>query len=197
MLSGELSGEVRDRLINMAFIEKKQAGICVLAAVLVGGFVLFRYLPLQRRAQVVEHARAAQRLSITESQTRSEQLSLLSDQLLELRREVGDYDAHIPTERASGAFLQKLSEMMNKYSLADQDITPSKESENGELHCISMNLQCKGRLEQVFGFCRELRSMDRLVRVERVGLANDSSFNGEVTLQTDVVVFYRESDVQG
>ena len=57
-------------------------------------------------------------------------------------------------------------------------------------------MRWKGRLVQVFEFCRRLQAMDRLVRIEQVNLVNDDDLTGQVTMQMQTVIFYRPSQMQ-
>ena len=181
----------------MAYFERRQVVLYVVALVMIAGFVVFRYLPLRRRSQTVSEMKIAQRLSLAETQAQSEQLSVLNDTLSELRLKVGSYDARIPKERALGGFLQSLTDMMNKHGLEDQEIAPGEEIEAEDLGCIPLNLHCRGDLEQLFEFCRDLQAMERLVRIEQVRLSNDDSYSGSVTMQTQAVVYYRKDTRNG
>ena len=67
----------------MLFRERQQLTICVAAGVIVGGFVLFRYLPLRRTMKAVRQTKAAQTLTIARGIADGKQLPLLKKQLLE------------------------------------------------------------------------------------------------------------------
>jgi Tfp pilus assembly protein PilO len=86
---------------------------------------------------------------------------------------------------------------MNEHNLQGQMIQPGKEIKAGELNCIPVNMQCRGRLSQIFEFYRRVQGLDRLVRIEHVKLVNDGGFGGEVTMQTDAVIYYRAEVGQG
>ena len=156
-----------------------------------GGFVLFRYLPLQKRIKAVKQTSAAQRLAIAKGTVDGGQLPLLKEQLLKLQRKLGNYEANIPEQRALGVFLQRIANLMNEHNLREQVIEPRKEIGADELNCIPVSMKCKGKLTQVFEFYRRLQGLDRLVRIEQVKLRNDSDFSGEVSMETKAVVYYR------
>ena len=181
----------------MFFRERQQITIFVIAAAIIGGFVLFRYLPLQKRIKAVKGAGAAQMLAITKGQAESKQLSVLKEQKLLLQQVVGNYDINIPTQRALGGFLQRIADLMNEHNLGGQVVTPREEIRAGELNCIPLDIQCKGRLAKIFGFYKRLQSLDRLVRIEQVKLENDADFGGEVTMRTKAVVYYRAEAAKG
>ena len=179
------------------FRERQQIVICVIVGAMVGGFVLFRYLPLQKRVKAIEQARAAQILAITKASAESEQLPALKEQLLKLQRATGNYEANVPRHRNLGAFLHRIADLMNEHNLREQVIAPGKEIETDELNCIPVNMQCKGGLKQIFEFYRQMQGLDRLIRIEQVKLVNNSDFSGEVTMQTKAVIYYRPKATQG
>ena len=181
----------------MLFRERRQIAICVAAAVMVCGFVLFRYLPLQRRIESVRQAYAAQMLAISKASAESQQIPTIREQLLQLQTAVGNYERQIPAQRELGEFLQRIANLMNEHNLQGQLIQPGKEIKAGELNCIPVNMQCKGRLSQIFEFYRRVQGLDRLVRIEHVKLVNDGDFGGEVIMQINAVIYYRAEVGQG
>jgi Tfp pilus assembly protein PilO len=164
---------------------------------MVCGFVLFRYLPLQRKTKFLRQAYAAQMLAISKASAESQQIPTIREQLLQLQTAVGNYERQIPAQRELGEFLQRIANLMNEHNLRGQLIQPGKEIKAGELNCIPVNMQCKGRLSQIFEFYRRVQGLDRLVRIEHVKLVNDGGFSGEVTMQTEAVIYYRAEVRQG
>lgn len=181
----------------MLFRERRQIAICVAAAVMVCGFVLFRYLPLQRKTKFLRQAYAAQMLAISKASAESQQIPTIREQLLQLQTAVGNYERQIPAQRELGEFLQRIANLMNERNLQGQLIQPGKEIKAGELNCIPVNMQCKGRLSQIFEFYRRVQGLDRLVRIEHVKLVNDGDFGGEVIMQINAVIYYRAEVGQG
>ncbi len=175
----------------MLFRERQQIMICIIAVAMVGVFVLDRYLPLRRRTKAIKQTVAAQTLAIAKGAADSKRMPLLKKQLLELQSELGDYEANIPEQRALGAFLHKLADLMNEYNLKDQVIAPGKEVEADKFNCIPVNMQCKGKLAQISEFYRRLQALDRLIRIEQVKLSNDSDYNGQVSMETRAIIYYR------
>ncbi len=181
----------------MLFRERQQLTICVVAGVIVGGFVLFRYLPLRRTMKALRQTKVAQTLTIAKGTADNKQLSLLKKQLLKLQRELENYEANIPGQRDLGAFLHRIADLMNEHNLSEQVIEPRKEVKSEELNCIPVNMQCKGKLGRIFEFYRRLQGLDRLVRIEQVKLTNDSDYNGQVSMEAMAVIYYRAKVGQG
>jgi Tfp pilus assembly protein PilO len=181
----------------MLLRENQQIVIVLAAGLMVGGFVLFRQLPLRQKIQAVDRTKAAQTVAVTTALAEVKQLPLLKKKLSELELVVGDYDTLVPGRRELGVFLQRIAGLMNEHGLADQLVQPGKEVEAEGLFCIPVNLQCRGRLNQIFGLFKSLQSLDRLVRIEQVQLENDSDFRGEVSVQAKTVIYYRGQRRQG
>jgi Tfp pilus assembly protein PilO len=181
----------------MLFRKRQQLMIFVAAGVIIGGFGLFRYLPLRRRIKALRQTKAAQALTIAKGTADGKQLPLLKEQLLELQRELENYEANIPERSDIGVFLQKIAVLMNEHNLRGQVIEPRKEIKAEKLNCIPVNMKCKGRLTQIFKFYRQLQGMDRLIRIEQVKLFNDSDFSGEVGMEAKAVIYYRAKVGQG
>lgn len=181
----------------MFFRERQQITIFIIAVTMVGGFVLFRYVPLQQKMRTVKGAAFAQALAITRGQAEGKQLPLLKEHKLSLQQAVGNYDVSIPPQRALGGFLQRIAELMNEHNLREQVVTPGQEIKAGELNCIPVDMRCKGKLVNIFEFCKRIQLLDRLVRIEQVKLENDSDFTGEVSMQTKAVIYYRAEAAKG
>lgn len=176
------------------FRERQQILICAAALAMICGFVLFRYLPLQRKLKAVEQKKGERKFVVSEGMVQREQLTMLKEQLKELQNAVGSYESNIPAQRALGDFLHEIADLMNGHKLKEQEITPGKEIKVHECNCIPLSMQGKGKLTQIFEFFKRLQSLDRLVRIEMVKLDNDSDFSGEVSMRTRAAVYYRPGE---
>jgi Tfp pilus assembly protein PilO len=181
----------------MPFRERQQLAICVITGVIVGGFVLFRYLPLRGRMKALRQTKSAQALTIAKGAADNKQLFLLNEQLSKLQRELGNYEMNIPEQSDIGGFLHTIADLMNEYNLGEQIIEPHKEIKAENLNCIPVKMQCKGKLNQIFEFYRKLQRLDRLVRIELVKLSNDKDFNGQVSMEARAIIYYRTKVGQG
>jgi Tfp pilus assembly protein PilO len=181
----------------MLFQEKKQIAIGIAAGAIVAAFILFRYLPLRQRIKAVEREKTAQTIAINKASVERVQLQLLKEQLLNLQTTVENYQANVPAKNDLGVFLQQIADLMGKHNLREQVIAPGKEVAVKGLNCIPVDMQCKGKLAQVFEFQKQMQKLDRLVRIEHIKLVNDSDFSGEVSMQVQVVIYYRPKSEHG
>jgi len=178
------------------FREKQQMLICLLAAGMIGGFLL-RYLPLRREMKLVEKAKAAQTSATARALAQNSRLSTLKEQLSKLSSSVGDYQAKLPANRDLGTFLQQVTNLMNRHNLTEQLIQPGEELKSERFSCIPVNMRGKGTLEQVFDFFGSLQALDRFVRIQHVELLNDADFGGNVTINAETVVYYQSEALSG
>ena len=154
-------------------------------------FMLFWYLPLHKKMKAVRQAKAAQSLAIAKGASDCRQLPLLKEQLLQLQAGLGNYEVNIPEQNTFGEFLGKIADLMNENNLQEQQITPGEEVKTDQFNCIPVSMHCKGKLVQIFKLYRQLQTLDRLIRIEQVKLFNDTGYNGQVSMETRAVIYYR------
>jgi len=82
-------------------------------------------------------------------------------------------------------------------NLGKELVQPGKELRSPQLTCIPVSMRCKGNLKQIFEFFTALQASERLIRIEQVKLVNDNDFTGDVTMQTEAVIYYRTKTDQG
>ncbi|MHC4072062.1 MAG: type IV pilus inner membrane component PilO [Planctomycetota bacterium] len=181
----------------MLFVQRQQLGIYVIAGSIMFAFVLFRYMPLRRKILAIEQVKNGQKLVIAKGVADGEQLPLIEEQLLKLQDELGDYEASIPDQRDLGGFLHRIADLMKEHSLTDQIITPGEEVKAEEFICIPVSMRCDGELSRISEFYRRLQALNRFVRIEQVKFTNDNSYSGQVSMETNVVVYYRAGIGQG
>lgn len=175
----------------MLFGKSQQIAICAVAGAIVCVFIIFWYLPLRKKMNIVKQAKAEQMITITKGMADAEQLPVLKGQIRQLQIELQDYESKIPHQRDFGAFLGRITDLMNEHNLKEQSIEPGEILEAGQFNCIPVNMQCKGRITQLFHFYDHLQTLDRLVRIEQVKLSNDAGFNGQVSMKTKAIIYYR------
>ena len=163
-------------------------GIAVAA---IGGYVLFCYMPESRKMSIVKSARAEQNLVIAKGISDSEQLPLFTDQLHKLRNKLDNYEANIPKKKDLGLFLKKIAELMDDFDLKEQEIEPLEEIKVNGLTCIPVNIGCRGKLNGIFEFYKNLQELDREIRIKQVKLKNGNDFNGEIKMNTEIIIYYR------
>src|SRR4030042_193986 len=129
----------------MIFRDRQQIVICAAAAAMICGFVLLRYLPLQEGMKALRQAHAVQMFAVSKVSAECQQMPAIKEQLQQLRTEVENYDRQIPAQRELGEFLQKIADLMNEHNLQGQMVQVGEEIKAGELNCVPVSMQCRGR----------------------------------------------------
>jgi Tfp pilus assembly protein PilO len=176
--------------------ERQQLGIIIAVIAMTAVFAVLQYLPLRSRAHAMEQVKAAQVSAGSMTETQIKSLPALRTQLGQMQTKVGNYEAKIPDERALGAFLQEIADVMNKHNLTDQLVQPENEIKIDNIMCIPVRMQCSGTFRQIFEFFESLEKLERLIRIEQVQLKNDRDLSGLVTMVARADIYYRISGSQ-
>lgn len=174
-----------------SLLHRQQVWVYVVGVLFIADFVFYGYLPSHRRLQSLNEARIQRQRLIETAASQDRALPALEQTLEVTEKAVLRYEDNIPADRALGTFLSQIAEIMTAHALTDQVMEPQKEIAADDLRCIPVRMNCKGALEGIFAFCRDLQRLDRLVRIERFELKNDGDFTGRVTLTAEAVIFYR------
>lgn len=170
---------------------RRQAWVCVVALLFCADFAFYGYLPSHRRLLSLRQASAQQQQMIMMAAAQSQELPTLKTRLRSAEQIIEHYDAYIPHEASLGIFLQEIARIMTGHHLTDHVVVPGQERESDGVRCISVHVNCKGSLKDVFSFFHDFQVMDRLVRIEKVALKNDSDLTGRVTMDADAMIVYR------
>jgi Tfp pilus assembly protein PilO len=170
---------------------RQQLWVYVVGVLFVADFAFYGYLPSQRRLKALEEARDHQGRLIATAALQNEELPELKQRLQAAREIVAHYEEYVPPKQTIGMFLKQIAHLMTEHNLSDQVVAPGKEIEASGINCIPVSMDCTGALKDIFGFYRDIRAMDRLVRIERVVLKNDSDLIGPVSMHTEALIFYR------
>jgi len=170
-------------------LRRQQIWVYVIAGLFVCDFVACGYIPSRQRLLALERVGTQQRKAIAMAAAQSEELPGLERRLRDMKKAVEGFDLRVPADRASGAFLQQITGIMTDCRLVEQVVLPGKEVKTDDLNCVPIHVACKGTLKDIFRFFARLQSLDRLVRVEKVAMDNDTDLTGQVRMQVEAVIF--------
>jgi Tfp pilus assembly protein PilO len=174
----------------MQFRIKQQVLVLIAGAVLVIGFVVFRYLPLRKMRNALKKEQVSQTVLIERGRTKQAEISKLQEQLDKLNENLADFDSKIPPDTGLGQFLGRIAALMDEQDLTDQQIAPHDRIESGQLICTPITMKCSGRLKQIQKFCRLLQELDRTVRIEKFRLVNDDQYSGRLRMEAEAVIYH-------
>jgi Tfp pilus assembly protein PilO len=175
----------------MQKIEKKQFVMSIAVVALAIAFVFLQYLPLDKETKGLKAANTKLLAENTAAGVHLEVLPQMYKEIENIKEQVGDFDAKIPVSRLHGLFLQNLTSVMQKHGLGELVVQPGTERETDSLSQIPVYIRCKGKLVQIFKFFKALENFERIIQIEEVGLTANDKFDGSVTMQAKVNIFYR------
>jgi|GEM_PF-364511 len=177
---------------------RQQIWVCIIAGLFVCDFILCGYLPSQQRLASLRETRTRQRRTIDMAAAQNVELAGLQCRLRTTEKLIEHFDACVPADEALGAFLQQITTIMEEHHLADPVILPlpGQKTQAGDLGCIPVQMTCRGTLADSFDFFNRLRTLDRLVRLEKVVMENDARFTGQLAVRIHGIIFYQSRPVK-
>jgi Tfp pilus assembly protein PilO len=165
--------------------------VVVIAALFACDFVFCGYIPAHKRWQSLQQTRAQQQRTIQTAAAQGAELPSLQRRLQDVEATAQRYDTCVPAEGMLGVFLQQIAGIMTKCHLADQVVIPGNEWAADRVNGISIHMTGTGGLPDLFDFFTDLQALDRLVRIEKVVLKNDSAFLGRVSMEVETTIFHQ------
>lgn len=175
----------------MKRIDKQQITILVLAAAILVGFGVFRYVPIVRKKLAMREQMTRQSVSMEQIQDYSRRLPELEMQKKHLEKKIQRNSGKIPEGKQFASLWQQIAEAMNQCQLQDQLVQPAAETQSEDICCVPLKIECKGTLEQLFSFFQLLEGFDRLISFEEIQLENDKDFNAVLKLSAKANVYYQ------
>lgn len=175
----------------MLGIGKKQIVMSIAVLALAVAFVFFQFMPLNKKARDLKAANVTLIAEDASTAAKHEALPLLRHEIEKIEIQIGNFDERIPVGRSHGPFLQKLTGVMKQHGLTALVVQPGTEIQMSGYFCIPVCVRCNGSLVQIFKFFKALEQFERIIQIEEVSLASSDKFDGNVTMQARVNIFYR------
>ena len=171
--------------------DKQQLIIWGVGLAILLSFGVFQYLPVLRQKQAIRERLTQQDLVAETICSESMLLPELKQQHRRLTAELEPFAQKVPQGRHFASLWQQIADVMNECKLTDQLVQPGEELKSDTLCSISLTVECRGTLEQLFAFFEAMEKMDRLIRFEKVKFESDSDFGKVVKLNATASVYYQ------
>jgi Tfp pilus assembly protein PilO len=175
----------------MSGIDRKQFVMSIAVIALAIAFVLFQFVPLNKKAKILKAAKLDLIAENAAVMAKQKALPQICKEIEQIEAQIGNFDVKIPVSRSHGSFLQRLTLVMEQQGLTELVVQPGVETKIAERSCIPVKVNCKGELIQIFNFFKALEKFERIIQIEEVSLAGDDKFDGNVKMQAKVNIFYR------
>lgn len=175
----------------MRNLDRQQVIIICIGSLLIGGFGAFKYVPILRQKNAVKKQMDQQVQVIEEVRARSVLVPELRQKKHETELKLQEFSQKIPPGRNFAQLWQQIADVMNEHKLKEQLVQPGPELKTSRICSIPLTIECKGSLNQLFSFFRDLESFDRLIRFEEIQFENDTDFTGFVKMNAKANIYYQ------
>ena len=172
-------------------LNKKQIWVVFISIIVMIVFVFCGCLPLKHKAELLQVRNKEMSDLVTQRLVEIQQIPSMRLRVNELKLKVGDFDDRIPNNRNLGDFLNNVTDIMQSCNLKEQLVQPAAEIIEGDMYCIPIELNCKGSLEDMFGFFKSLKSYGRLMRIKKIEFDSSDKLDGQVKMVTKGLIYYQ------
>ena len=176
----------------MIYADKKQFIIFSVLCGVIVSFLLLAYYPLSRKMKTSKLEKQQYAKVNKDVYDYAVQIPQLNKDIQQLSTKIGDMNLKIPEGRCFADFWKQITDVMNHCDLADKLVRPGEEIKGKSLSCIPIDLECSGRLSQVFEFFRAIEKFDRIIRIEQIKMNNDQNLTGNIKVQAKAMIYYRD-----
>ena len=179
----------------MNLTDKKQITIIAVGIIVLVSFGFLGFVPIYKKNVRRNLMKAQQEIVIAQNISRVQEIPELEKRILDLQNQVCDNDARITQGRDFASIWEKITEVMSRHQLTDKLVQPGKESGSGDICAVPINIECRGRITQIYSFLKEMEGLERKIRIEKIDVLNDSSLSGNLKLRAFAMIYYRPEKV--
>ena len=153
-------------------------------------------LPARSKLSAAQAQLARVESEIRQRQQRLRPLGTLTERVGQLRKELTSSAKTLTKHSELGAFLKRISRIVDSQRMTDQEITPGQLVTQGKMFRMPMKLTFQGTLAGVFGFLREVEAMPYYTRVDELAVENDPEYEGRLTVSLGLSVFFKRDEAK-
>jgi len=175
-------------------VDRHQLVILVMAAVMVGSFVLLVLWPRHRELSALGEAVVQQRSTVNQKMQASREGVYVSARIPSLRQSQGLLARRLPAEPRVSEFLQSVAELVATEPMVRHEVeTAETNVDAGLAPAVPVRLRLTGPVEAVYRCMAGIEGLERLSRFRRVhfAVADDGA---HIRADAEVLVYYLPSE---
>ena len=172
-------------------VDRQQLLILVVAAVMVGSFVLLVLWPKRRELSALGDAVELERGVVGQKLLASQKGVYVSARIPSLRKAQTLVYQRLPVDPDAAGFLQKVAECVAREPLVTHEVkrTSGMPTASAPAPAVPVCLRLAGPFDAVYRCMADIEGLDRLSRVRRVSFLK-SGERGGVVAEAEILVYY-------
>jgi Tfp pilus assembly protein PilO len=163
---------------------------------IVVGFVALVFVPQQGRLQSLRSDITAQKQRLETASQEVAVVPTLMEEIEAMQARYNDFDRQLPRKQDLGEFLGTISETVAQKGLTGQLTEPGNPVRGDLFHTLPINMRFRGDYLSTGSFLKDLQSMERLTRIQRLQIARDvrtEDPNGPLDIEMQINIYFTES----
>lgn len=168
---------------------------CAMLALVMGvvlAVMLLVYVPQARKLQRLRSQIAFRQTTLTDDSEKASVVPAMLQRVEAMKRRYKDFDRRLPKRKELGGFLREISSHLAGEGLSNQLIEPGNPSQAKLFHTLPIIMRFHGRYLDLAAFLKQLESMERLTRVQKLKVVRSKETN-TLDIEMQINIYFTES----
>jgi len=161
--------------------------------VVTGSMMAFVYLPQQRRMEDIRTRIATQKETLKSDVQKASVLPDMIRQVREMKERYRDVNRKVPARTELGGFLREISGNLAVESLTNQLIEPGNPAHEELFNTLPIIMKFRGSYLALASFLTRMDKMERLARVQKLGIDSDSK-SSDLNIEVQMNIYFTDRD---
>lgn len=178
-------------------IERDQVLLVAAILAVMVAFGVFGYMPLRNNRQEAKERIDVYKAQLASDLAGAKQLPKLREEVEALRSALAGAQRDVPTQSELASLLRTLSSELDRQSVTDKEVQTRPIQEGTDYHVLPVSLRFTGTFGAVYGFVKQIESMPRLIRIDRLELVSAPDGAGRLTARIELSTFFTSGETNG
>lgn len=170
--------------------------VAAITAVLVG-FGVLGYMPIRSGRQESKERIDVYKAQLASDLAGARQLPKLREEVAALQEALGGSQRDVPTQSELASLLRTLSSELDRQQVTDKEVQTRAIQSGADYNVLPVSLRFTGTFGAVYGFVRQIESMPRLIRIDRLELSGTPDGAGRLTARIELSTFFTAGEASG
>ncbi len=178
-------------------IERDQLMLIGTMVAMFGAFIAFGYMPIHGQRKQARGQIEAYRTQLGMDLAGSKELPKLEAEVVALREACSGAQRDVPTQSELASLLRALSSELDRQHATDKEVQTRAVVQGADYNVLPVSLRFSSSFRSVYAFLRQVESMPRLIRIDRMELTNKPDSGGRLNAHIELSTFFTAGEVSG